>query len=119
MPNTDKNLGSDGNGDWTAWRMWIRESINQCRENIKDLYEIYHKLERTILENHRTIDLTILTAINDTRKEFRIELDKLDSNYTELREKIVTATVVTSILGAATGSILTLLVRYIIDMMFT
>ena len=49
-------------------------------------------------ENHRTIDLTILTAINDTRKEFRIELDKLESNYTELREKIVTATVITSIL---------------------
>jgi hypothetical protein len=113
----DKDI--DNNGDWLTWRMWIKESIRQCTENIKDLYDVYHDLERTILENHRTIDLTILKAINDTRKDFRIELEKLEKNYTELREKILTTTVFVSVIGAGTGSILTILARYLIDIVFS
>lgn len=111
----DDSSGSGNGNGWPTWSVWVRKNIEECRSNIRDLYEIYHRMENTVLTNQKQMEIAIITVINETRQTFKTELSRLENSQMELKTKLATVTAIASIFGAGIGSILTLLIKYLID----
>lgn len=109
------DMNEGGNGSWSEWRIWIKETIKECRKDIKDLYDIYQQLERNTRNRNEVLEKTVTDITNKTKEIFKEELNQINVEVARLSTKINIYVGIAMGLLSGVGGIITYLIYIYVE----